>query len=85
MCAGRDLTATNPWLGGMQAFKTSVRTAVSLRELRPRGGRSRWRAFYRQIGPAFVIAAIGPEADVDRRKFRKAVAEAERRLDEVKE
>jgi hypothetical protein len=64
---------------------SAIRSAVSLRELRPRGGRSRWRAFYRQIGLAFVVGAIGPEAEVDPRKFRKAVAEAERRLDEVKE
>jgi hypothetical protein len=64
---------------------SAVVSAVSLRELRPRGGRSRWRAFYRQIGPAFVIGAIGPEAQVNARKFRKAVDEAVRRLDEVKE
>jgi hypothetical protein len=32
-----------------------------------------------------VIGAIGPEADVDRRGFRRAVAIAEQRLDEVKE
>jgi hypothetical protein len=33
----------------------------------------------------FVIGAIGPEAQVSPPKFRKAVIEAERRLDEVKE
>ena len=34
----------------------------TLRRLRPRSGRSRWRAFYRRVGDGFVIAAIGPEA-----------------------
>lgn len=32
----------------------------NLRELRPRAGRSRWRAFYRRIGDRMVIGAIGP-------------------------
>jgi hypothetical protein len=64
---------------------SSIRTAVSLRELRPRGGRSRWRAFYRQVGAAFVIGAIGPEADVDGKGFRRAVLAAEQRIDQVKD
>ena len=64
---------------------SAVKIAVSLRELRPRGGRSRWRAFYRQVGSAFIIGAIGPEADVDARNFRKAVVAAEQRIDEVKD
>jgi len=81
--AVEKLESLGPTLG--HPHSSAVKTAVSLRELRPRGGRSRWRAFYRQIGPAFVIGAIGPEADVDSRRFRTAVAEAERRLDEVKE
>ncbi len=34
----------------------------NLRELRPRAGRSRWRAFYRRIAEMIVIGAIGPEA-----------------------
>jgi DNA-binding XRE family transcriptional regulator len=41
---------------------SAVKGADRLRELRPRGGRSPWRAFYRQIGEEFVVAAIGPEA-----------------------
>jgi hypothetical protein len=51
-----------------------------LRELRPRGGRSQWRAFYRQIGDSFVIAAIGPEAKVNPRGFTQACKAATRRL-----
>jgi len=59
---------------------SQVQGANALRELRPRTGRSAWRAFYRRIGTAMVIAAIGPEAQHDPRGFRRAVAEAERRL-----
>ena len=53
----------------------------TLRELRPRSGRSRWRAFYRRVGDGFVIAAIGPEASVDTAGFRRAVSRALSRLD----
>jgi hypothetical protein len=54
-------------------------------ELRPRAGRSPWRAFYRRIGDDLVIGAIGPEAQVDSRGFQAAIAAAERRLNEVQE
>jgi hypothetical protein len=63
---------------------SSIRgTSQSLRELRPRAGRSRWRAFYRRVGSQFVIAAIGPEASVDSAGFRRAVANALTRLSTV--
>ena len=58
---------------------------ATLRELRPRGGRSPWRAFYRRIGDLMVIGAIGPEAQVDARGFNRAVAAAVRRLEEFEE
>jgi hypothetical protein len=77
------LQALGPTLG--HPHSSAVVSAVSLRELRPRAGRSRWRAFYRQVGQVFVIGAVGPEADVNRQGFRRAVVAAERRLDEVKE
>lgn len=64
--------------------QSDVRGAKSLRELRPRGGRSPWRAFYRRIGDAMVIGAVGPEAEVDRRGFERAVRLAIRRLDSLK-
>lgn len=51
-----------------------------LRELRPRRGRSRWRALYRRIGPELVVAAIVPEAESDPRGFRRGCDEALRRL-----
>ena len=53
--------------------QSSVRVTEGLRELRPRAGRSRYRTFYRRTGPdQFVIAAIGPEALVDRKDLDEA-------------
>lgn len=57
--------------------------AEALRELRPRRGRSPWRAFYRRVGARMVVGAIGPEAQVDPRGFAKAVTAALERLAEV--
>ena len=62
---------------------SQVRGADRLRELRPRSGRSKWRAFYRRIGTTFVIAAVGPEASDDPVGFRRAVANAEQRLERL--
>jgi hypothetical protein len=53
---------------------------TNLRELRPRGGRSAWRAFYRRVGDVLVIGAIGPEAEHNPRGFRRAVNQAISRL-----
>ena len=64
---------------------SDVRGADRLRELRPRSGRSPWRAFYRRIGDLFVVGAIAPEANVDRRGFARAVSAAEQRLAEIEE
>jgi hypothetical protein len=59
--------------------------ADDLRELRPRAGRSAWRPLYRRVAKdVFVIAAIAPEAESNPRGFRKAVRQAERRLDDLK-
>lgn len=64
---------------------SAVRTAEStLRELRPRAGRSPWRAFYRRVGSTLVVAAIGPEATADHTGFRRAVRQAERRLEVIR-
>ena len=62
---------------------SAVQGADRLRELRPRGGRSPWRALYRQVGHEFVIAAVGPEAQVDPRGFALACRRAETRLTEM--
>jgi hypothetical protein len=64
---------------------SDVRGADRLRELRPRGGRSRWRALYRRVGEVFVVAAIAAEAQVDPRGFKRAVAVAEERLAQIEE
>jgi len=62
-------------------YQSQIKGAQDLRELRPRAGRSRWRAFYRRIGQdTFVVAALGPEAAVDPGGFKRAVAAAEVRL-----
>lgn len=63
--------------------QSSVRQGFGLRELRPRAGRSPWRAFYQRIGDVFVIAAVGPEAQADPRGFERAVTAALARLEEV--
>lgn len=60
--------------------QSNVARAHQLRELRPRAGRSTWRALYRQVGQIFVVAAIAPEANVDRQGFSRAVLAAEDRL-----
>lgn len=62
---------------------SNVRNADRLRELRPRAGRSPWRSFYRRIGGAMVIGAVGPEANIDPRRFRTAIRHAENRLAEI--
>jgi hypothetical protein len=62
--------------------QSAVKAGQGLRELRPRGGRSRWRALYDRRGDTFVIAAVAPEAQVDRRGFDRAVRTALRRLEE---
>lgn len=74
-------------LGDQLPFPHSsmVEGADKLRELRPRAGRSAWRAFYRRIGQAMVIGAIGPEAESDPKGFRRAVNKAGKRLAEVEE
>src|SRR2546428_13303849 len=61
--------------------QSSVRGGAGLRELRPRAGRSPWRALYRRVGDFFVVAAVAPEANVDRRAFSGAIQVAQRRLD----
>jgi len=51
-----------------------------LRELRPRAGRSPWRAFYVRVGERLLIGAIGPEAKHDPHGFAAAVRRATSRL-----
>lgn len=51
-----------------------------LRELRPRGGASVWRAFYRRVQDVLVIGAIGPEAKHNPHGFQRAVEAAQLRI-----
>ena len=55
-----------------------------LRELRPRGGRSRWRPLYRQIGPeTFVILAVAPEVQTDQAGYNRTIRHALERFAEL--
>lgn len=81
--ADAKLRALGPALG--YPHSSAMRGAAELRELRPRGGRSPWRAFYRRVGHAFVIAAVGPEAQVNPRGFRRACRAATTRLAALEE
>lgn len=59
---------------------SSAVQGTSLRELRPRGGRSTFRALYRRVGDQMVIGAIAPEAMQNPRGFQRAVALAVARI-----
>lgn len=79
--AVRKLESEGPAL--LYPHSSDVRGAASLRELRPRGGRSPWRALYRRVGDRLVIAAIAPEAKRVPRGFTTACEAAARRLKEL--
>jgi hypothetical protein len=65
---------------------SALKDTDRLRELRPRAGRSPWRAFYRQMGDViFVVGAIGPEAAVKPRNFIRAIRIAEERLNKIEQ
>ena len=81
--ADAKLAAYGPRLG--YPHTSAVRDARGLRELRPRAGRCRHRALYRQIGDVFVVAAVGPEAQSDPVGFGRAVRRALQRLADVEE
>jgi hypothetical protein len=65
--------------------QSAIRGGAGIRELRPRGGRSRIRGLYGRVGEAFMIIAIAPEAKVDPRGFDRAIGRAFERLAEVEE
>lgn len=81
--ADAKLEALGPDLG--YPHSSAVRGMPGLRELRPRGGRSRWRAFYRRVGDVFIVAAVGPEARVDNNGFRRACKAATNRIAKIEE
>jgi hypothetical protein len=66
--AREKLETAGPRLGAPHSSAIQGTAGAGLRELRPRGGRSRWRPIYRQVGSdTFVILAVGPEAQIDQR------------------
>jgi hypothetical protein len=83
----RTVMAKLEVLGSRLSFphQSAVRGAT-VRELRPRSGRSPWRGFYRRTGPEhFFVGSIGPEATVIPKGFKRAVRLAEQRLTEHQE
>lgn len=80
----QKLQAAGPRLGHPHSSALRGDVGAGLRELRPRAGRSRWRPIYRRVNPStFVILAVAPEAEIDRRDFDAAVARAAKRLEEL--
>lgn len=66
--------------GDRLPYPHSSSVGGSFRELRPRQGRSPWRALYVRVANNMVILAIGPEAQQDRRGFNRACDLADERL-----
>lgn len=77
------LVSLGPTLPHPHSSKVMGDPGGSLRELRPRAGRSPWRCIYQRIGDVFVIAAIAPEAQKDKAGFDRAVNDAKTRLAEI--
>ncbi len=77
------LVSLGPMLPFPHSSKVMGDPGGSLRELRPRAGRSAWRCIYERIGDAFVIGAVGPEAQKNKAGFDSAVSAAKARLAEV--
>ena len=77
------LVSLGPMLPFPHSSKVMGDPCGSLRELRPRAGRSAWRCIYERIGDAFVIGAVGPESQKNKAGFDSAVSAAKARLAEV--
>lgn len=76
------LEALGPTLSTPHSSAIKGKDGAGLRELRPRGGRSRWRPIYKRVRPGiFVILAIAPEAQIDKRRFDESIRHAKSRLD----
>ena len=77
------LASLGPMLPFPHSSKVMGDPGGSLRELRPRAGRSPCRCIYERIGDVFVIGSVGPEAQKDKAGFDSAVRAAKARLAEV--
>ena len=84
MSAVAKLEAFGDQLGAPHTSQVKGSRA-GIRELRPRAGRSPWRALYRRVADRLVVLAVGPEAEHDKRGFDRAVRLAEDRLREIRE
>ena len=83
--AREKLEALGPRLGAPHSSAVRGDAGAGLRELRPRAGRSRWRPIYRQVqSRIFLILAVAPEAQIDKRGFDSVIRDAQQRLGEVK-
>lgn len=66
--------------------QSAVPGTTGVQELRPKGGGSSWRAFYRRIVPeVFKIGAVGLEYLANRKGFERSIRLAEERLSEFEE
>lgn len=82
--AGEKLGVEGPQLGAPHSSAVMGKNGKGSRELRPRRGRSPWRAIYRQANAkSFVILAVGPEAEQNKSGFNAAVKRAKERFDSL--
>jgi len=81
------LASLGPTLQFPHSSKVMGDPGGSLRELRPRAGRSAWRCIYERMGDVFVfvIGAVGPEAQKNKAGFNSAVGAAKARLAEIEQ
>ncbi|HUY58604.1 MAG TPA: type II toxin-antitoxin system RelE/ParE family toxin [Solirubrobacteraceae bacterium] len=78
--AAQKLEAAGPNLRAPHSSAVMGSDVPGLRELRPRAGRSRWRPLYRRAtASTFLILAVAPEAQIDKRGFAAAVKRAAER------
>jgi hypothetical protein len=83
--AREKLEILGPKLAAPHCSAVKGEEGTGLRELRPRAGRSRWRPIYRRVDVRiFVILAIAPEAQVDKRGFERAIRAAKQRLEDLR-
>lgn len=82
--AAQKLEAEGARLSHPHSSAVQGEAGKGLRELRPRGGRSRWRPIYRQVASGrFLVLAVAPEAAIDPAGFDAAVARARKRLSQL--
>ncbi len=65
------LASRGPMLPFPHSSKVMGDPGGSLRELRPRAGRSAWRCIYERIGDVFVIGAVGPRGAEEQSRVRQ--------------